>query len=314
MNRSHSSSQASQYKNKHHRNDHIYRRLQYRKDMTICVAAIAEVFEEEPRIVFCADRMISGRVQFELGNPKIFRLNDYCLVMMAGNPLKGGQIISKVQERLLDEDLVTNEIVKIVSEEYRNTMNETNEQRILSPKKLTIKKFYSQLNKFPKEFAEDIDEQLKEDPFDLSFLVCGIDNSEAHLFEVVSKGEINDYSSLGFAAIGSGAPQSIAELGKYQYGSNISLSHAIHLTYLAKKEAQRVGGIGVETDLGVLHVVDDKTTLWMADNDFVSMLDEQISKLKGYETQLQKETEIVISEKLYKQNKEDMKNIENKVE
>lgn len=277
------------------------RRLQYKKNMTICVAAIAEIFEDEPRIVFCADRLVSGQVQFEHGNSKISRLGDNCIIMMAGNPLKGAEIINRTIIQIKTNPHSIPDIVQIISKEYQKMVNETNEQIILSTRKMTIEEFYSKSNEMSEELVNKIDDELNHNPFELSFIICGIDNGEAHLYEVTDKGEINNYDSIGFVAIGSGAPQSIAELGKYQYGSNISLSQAIHLTYLAKKEAQRVGTVGDETDLGVIHNVDGQTALWMADKDFFGMLDQQIDKLKGYERQLQTETEGVISKRLYKQ-------------
>lgn len=267
--------------------------------MTICIATIAEA-DESPKIVFAADRLVSGQVQFEHGNPKIYELRKNCLLMLAGNPLKGSLIISSVVEQINKKSVPLKELANKVSIETRLLRNKTVEEQLLYPRSLTLEKFYSQIKQFPEWFADSIDDQLQEDPYQIDFLLFGIENDVPHLYQIRTNGEVNSYDSLGFAAIGIGAGQSIAELGRYQYGSNISLSQAINLTYLAKKEAERVSGVGKETDLEILYTnTSEEVDRWKADKDFLTMLDNQVLKLRGFEHQLQKETEKVISERLF---------------
>jgi len=267
--------------------------------VTICIATIAEA-DESPKIVFAADRLVSGQVQFEHGNPKIYELRKNCLLMLAGNPLKGSLIISSVVEQINKKSVPLKELANKVSIETRLLRNKTVEEQLLYPRSLTLEKFYSQIKQFPEWFADSIDDQLQEDPYQIDFLLFGIENDVPHLYQIRTNGEVNSYDSLGFAAIGIGAGQSIAELGRYQYGSNISLSQAINLTYLAKKEAERVSGVGKETDLEILYTnTSEEVDRWKADKDFLTMLDNQVLKLRGFEHQLQKETEKVISERLF---------------
>src|SRR6185437_15034485 len=275
------------------------RRLPDNTPVTICIATIAEA-DESPKIVFAADRLVSGQVQFEHGNPKIYELRKNCLLMLAGNPLKGSLIISSVVEQINKKSVPLKELANKVSIETRLLRNKTVEEQLLYPRSLTLEKFYSQIKQFPEWFADSIDDQLQEDPYQIDFLLFGIENDVPHLYQIRTNGEVNSYDSLGFAAIGIGAGQSIAELGRYQYGSNISLSQAINLTYLAKKEADRVSGVGKETDLEILYTNTSKEVdRWKADKDFLTMLDNQVLKLRGFEHQLQKETEKVISERLF---------------
>jgi len=279
--------------------DHVYRRLHLNMPVTICIATIAEA-DNYPKIVFSADRLLSGYVQFEHGNQKIFDLKKNCRLMLAGDPLKGGLIVSAVKKQIDTKEISITEIADVVSVECGKLRNKIAEQRILSPRGLTIKEFYSQIKLFPEWFSDSVDEELQEDPFQLSFLLFGVEKENPYLYEIKTNGEVNSYDSLGFAAIGIGAGQSIAELGRYQYGSNISLSQAIQLTYLAKKEAERVSGVGKETDLGILYTTNKgEVEEWRADKDFLKMLDNQILKMHGFELQLQKETESAIHDILY---------------
>ena len=283
------------------------RRLHNKPPMTICIAAISEA-QTSPKIVFAADRLVSGHVQFEHGNPKIFGLRSNCFLMLAGDPLKGSQVVSYVQKEISDKNIPIENIVNLVSKECIKLRNKTNEERILLPRNLTLEQFYNNMTKFPEWFADGLDEELQEEPYQLSFLLFGIDDGIAHLYEIRSHGEVYSYDTLGFAAIGIGAGQSISELGRFQYGSNIPLSQAIQLTYMAKKEAQRVGGVGRETDLGILYInTNNEIGIWRADKDFLDLLDNQLSKLRGFETQLQKETEEAISKIIYGPKQEEQK-------
>src|SRR5919106_6633210 len=85
--------------------DEFIRRLIYKKQVTICIAAICDV-ESNPTIVFCADHLVTGDVvQFETTQSKTRELATYCYAMQAGDALVSDMILENVKEKLSVEDV-----------------------------------------------------------------------------------------------------------------------------------------------------------------------------------------------------------------
>jgi hypothetical protein len=241
-------------------------------------------------------------VQFEIGNPKFESLKDNCYIMTAGEPLKGTQIISSLKAHLSEKrDMTIDEIVAKLSREYQNLRKKVIEERVLLTRGFTTDQFYQRFNTLPEWFARTIDQELLEEPFDLEFLVFGIENDRAHIYTVSEKGDVDCYDSIGFAAIGSGRAQALAEIARYPYSSTSSLGQALNLVYFAKKEAQRVAGVGAETDLGIMYITtEEDIAIWRADKEFLDLLDHEYDKLHSYHTAIHEETTKLIEDRIYK--------------
>ena len=88
--------------------------------MTVCIAAICEA-DKEPRITFCADRLVtdSNGLTFEQGKPKVDIISDNCFVMNAGLGHEADEIIDKVASIVSNEYSHTYPDIKIIAELFK---------------------------------------------------------------------------------------------------------------------------------------------------------------------------------------------------
>ena len=279
-------------KNKKHR---IQKRVTKEKLMTVCIAAIADASTPSPKIVFAADRLVSSWVNFESGVPKIRQLTNYAFVLIATNdaPIANG-IILKAEEQiksLCDERLTIEQIVKMISKECKNRLSDERERYVLSPFGLTYDGYITKSNDTSKELINDIAANLRdfEDSdyeFEAEFMIIGIEDRPL-IYIVNQKGDYTPSDYAGFATIGSGKYMAFPEITKFTYHPDVDMGQALVRVYNSKKIAERVGGVGKETDLGVLHITQDKNVaLWLADDVVKKLLDKGINDVKDQEIKI----------------------------
>ncbi|MDG6916571.1 MAG: hypothetical protein JRM85_03135 [Nitrososphaerota archaeon] len=267
--------------------------------MTICIAARCETDGGAPKIVFCADRMISAGLQFEHGEAKIQWLNPTSLVLVSSNDsLSSDMIVKNVQAKTGGSSMTTRQIVQIFKEECSKFKQARMERDILVPLGFTYESFWKRSTELPKDAIDHILGQLEnyDYAFQTQFVVIGIDQESqgayaSHIYIVDENGKdaLQDY--LGFGVIGSGSGTAYPDLTKLKWHRNISMTDSLVRIYSAKKAAERMGGVGTETDLYVLHVFEgtDKTRrvgLWEATTEVRRLLQ------SGIDANKQKETEI----------------------
>lgn len=82
--------------------DQFIKSIPHKKALTICIATICEANTNSPKIVFCADRMLTDQYgyTFELQRPKILQLATHCLVMEAGDASIGNTVIQHFNKRV----------------------------------------------------------------------------------------------------------------------------------------------------------------------------------------------------------------------
>jgi 20S proteasome alpha/beta subunit len=274
-----------------------YRKKEWwRFPMTVCVAAICErTFS--PKIIFSADRLVTSETEFELGLSKVQYITSNCLTMFAGDVLQGDRIVKNLLKRF--ENLPINEmnypideIVNILSEEYKKILNENIETEILSPLGLTIQSFPDKVDNLPDWMSINIISQIQNYDIDVEFLIFGVEIIEdgsqvAHLYKVSGKGTIECFDHIGFVAIGSGSSLARSEMTKYFQGPDSTMSETVYRVYVAKRAAERVPGVGAITDFGVLHMIEDMETKEMKPNTWDGGRNQQFIDLlnNAYHTQ-----------------------------
>jgi nitrogen regulatory protein PII len=272
--------------------------------LTICIAAIGDLQvlppnpNTAPKIIFCADRMISAGLQFEHGVPKIQALTPFCYVMMSSDDsLTSDMIIKNVQAEIAGRNLTVEEIVEVFEDEAKAFKQDKREADILVPLGLTYESITNASTTLPRDLANTVANLLLnyEYKFRCDFLVFGLDvqpnaspKVSPHLWVVNQDGDSKLYDYLGFAAIGNGANTAFPELTKLLWHQGITMVEAIVRVFNAKKAAERMGGVGQFTDLYVLHVpAPDRQPvmagLYRAPEDMMKLLDDGLAKLKGVE-------------------------------
>lgn len=277
-----------------------YKRVRYlktRQPLTVCIAAICDVKTASPKIVFAADRLISAEIQFEHKPGKITRLSDYCYVMTSSDDaLRSNMIVQQVIDQFQARNLlIIKEIADLFSKVCIDEKSKQREHDVLGPLGLNYETFRRNSKDISSEMVREITTSLTyyQYRFESEFLILGIDiepQPKAHIYTVDQDGKCKLGDFLGFAVIGIGRSLAFPELTKFPYAPNdIDWQQSMLRVYYAKRVAERIGGIGRQTDLFVLHVTkDDKNggvvpMRWRVNDDTRELLDKGIEKLKQSE-------------------------------
>jgi hypothetical protein len=265
--------------------------------MTVCIAALAEANTQTPKIVFAADRLVSAGVNFENALPKIKALTPYAWVLISSNDaLASDLIVVKAQETIAKEigagkTLSVSQIVDILSNECKIKMKSEKEKQVLTDRfDLTFSEFKKISKDLHEKLIHDIIVELDNFEYGLisQFLVVGID-SAAHIYVVHQDGNIQLCDITGFATVGDGGYLAYPEITKFTYNPNVQLGEALVRVYNAKKVAERVGGVGKQTDIAVLHVYinpDNKermVLIWEAPPELRALLDKEMEEIRNQE-------------------------------
>jgi 20S proteasome alpha/beta subunit len=282
---------------KKNKRDRIRKREHEGQPMTVCVAAIAEMNTSYPKIVIAADREVTTDwISYTSGVGKIRELTKYCWVMIStNNALVSNDIISKSIERLNlffkdhpDEKLAIEQIVELISQECKFKLDIERERFVLSPHGLSYDSYIEKSKNISREHIEIITDDLKEFEsynynFRAEFLVFGIDTTP-HIFTIVQNGQYVSSDFEGFAIIGGGKSTAFPEFTKYLFRPDLHWLTVLHRVYTSKKVAERVGGVGPDTDLIVFHMTEEGDIFpWQAYDDTKLLLDASMKKVRDAE-------------------------------
>lgn len=261
--------------------------------MTICLAVISDMNTTSPKIVFAADRLITMVTNFESGVSKISMLMNNSYVAVSSNQgLMSDLIIRKVQERIKKsieskKPPTINQISDWFSIECKNRLKSEIEDAVLFRYDLSYDEFKDQSKNLHEDVVQDIIDKFDryESNFSTSFLLVGIENSKPYIFTIDQNGYVNLWNSVGFATIGEGAFLAHNEITKYPYNPNMPLKDTVPLVYYSKKASERTSGIGENTDLAILYIVQEKNveTIWVIDDEIKSAFDTEIGEMKKAE-------------------------------
>jgi hypothetical protein len=230
--------------------------------VTICAAVLAA---NSKAIVCIADKALtfdSGQeggpplqsIQWDSDSTKIVPLNQKgILCMFAG----GEDGVSRVLSKLLARDTLgatVEEIKKTVEDDFKESIEEIVQIRILNPNLLTKGQYIlamsgQSVNPFIRSLAERVDN------FDLNceMLICGFAASgEPFILYAVSKGLVDDMARTGFQAIGSGWPYVHARLLWSRHERAHSVGRVLFDIFNAKASAEMDPHVGFDWDAHVI--------------------------------------------------------------
>lgn len=283
--------------------------------MTVCIATICEA-ETSPKIVYCADRLQTSVFSFE-HTPKVEYWGN-AIVMSSGKTSVCKSIIETAEKAIRENYTRGQETYQIYNfAEYiktasKNYFKKEAEERFLNSRGLKFEEFYTKLKDYPEWFAKDIDSDIKklEEDFEVSFIVAGLDNEGAQIYEIERNGKSTHKNYLGFSIIGEGGYLSLPEITKDKYSINASLGEVVFRVFNAKSVSERVGSVGKETDLGVLFIRQKEgekekpfIEKWDAGSEFKAYLENVIGQLRKNETKYVESITKQLNETFYPQKK-----------
>jgi 20S proteasome alpha/beta subunit len=242
------------------RKDEFIRCLRRNKPVTICIAAICDSFVDEPvvpKIVFCADHLVSSLVEFEHDIPKFKTLTDRCLVATAGDAVSSDMVLENVKERLSQPNTAATrikEIVELVRQECRRLDDEEIDRNVLAKYNLArsnMPNVDSQV--MTAKIIDEISDYHRNKP-KFQFILFGFDSvREPHIHVLDQDGNDELADSLGFASIGSGSLLAFLYMTEHRFSPADDAQRAIPIVYFAKKVSERAQGVGRLTDLVIVY-------------------------------------------------------------
>lgn len=227
--------------------------------MTVCIAAICNGGRS---VVVCADRMFTNpglSVEFETSERKIETIGKSCVVMPAGNSVNATEVIEDVRRKMgNDPKPKFPEIAEIFRQEYASVRNKMVYQNVIVPMLgADFEQFRTRLplptylEKQPNAF-QAIGAMSAQQNLQVELLICGIDNTGAHLFHVTNPGIYGQLDKLGYAAVGSGGIHATIRLSLSGQTKSRDLSETLADVYNAKRAAEVAPGVGEATDIAVI--------------------------------------------------------------
>ena len=267
--------------------------------MTVCIAAVCEQVNV---VVGISDRMITfGEIAFEPSQTKFQALThsatDQIVVMFAGASPLHSDIWYLVQDEIYRGSKPVGEctvkgVAEMYSRHYIATRAKHAERAVLAPLGLTLHTFLANQSAMKSKLVTKLADELRlfgqgDESFDVSAIVCGLDRSigdpAGHIY-VVNNGKVECADDIGFAAIGNGDWHANSQLMLGGHNREASLAQTMFLIYSAKKLAEVVEGIGIETDM--FTVRSDMVHIYHGDDFRIERLDEIYQKTEEKKREL----------------------------
>lgn len=224
--------------------------------MTICIAAICD---EGKSVVVASDKMVTANflaLEFEHPGSKVEYLTPTCFALSAGDALAGTELFRSCRALVNQLNAPTIEIiVNEVTNQFSNLRRMRAEEKILTPRGLSLKSFYIDglMGKLHPEMAFGIDREITQFRFPIELIVTGVDSSGAHIYSISDPGSAEVYDKLGYHAIGSGQRHALYTIIDAEYSSTKGLNEAAYIVYEAKRRAELAPGVGDATQMFIIN-------------------------------------------------------------
>ena len=230
--------------------------------MTIGIGIICA---DESRVVLASDTMVTNQalsLEFEHENQKVTKLSENCVALTAGDALAHTELFGNVRSLIaqLRQPSVVG-IVENIKNTYQTIRKRQIEERILKPKGFeSILHFYQIQTSLIPDVAMSIQIQIDQYKYGLEILVAGVDNGQAHIYGISDPGTSYCFDSIGFHAVGSGAPHALNTLIAKGANSEVAFYEALMIVYEAKKISEKAPGVGgTVTDISFMDSKSIKT-------------------------------------------------------
>lgn len=220
--------------------------------MTVCIAAL---YNRGKGFVLASDQMLTIHypMAYEYENEefdKITRISDkapmYCL--SAGNAIFANEIIDTARNRIENEAIsLVDKAAKVVRDTYMQYRMLRLIRSELETRGLDLSSYYKNHKGLLPEIVQLIDRNFRTSNLGVEFIVVGDDGSGCHIYTIIHPGDMYCNDSIGYAAIGIGAPHVIYHMIENNYRKSSSRETIIKLVGDAKKRSQVAPGVGEKT-------------------------------------------------------------------
>ncbi len=222
--------------------------------MTVCIAAICK-----EGLVCVADRQgtnSSNGFKSTLPHPKILQLHERIFALIADDMSLQMELIQETLNKSLNRDetspITVKEVVAHYRDAYAEKCQEDFEMTVLVKQGLTYKTFFEKQRngELSKTFIDFIAQALKDHPmpYGTETIIAGKDRSGTHIYRI-DNGKVTLQSAKGYAVIGNGWDIAESQFALAKFNKRWSDTEVGFLSYVAKKRAETIEGVGNETDV-----------------------------------------------------------------
>jgi len=226
-------------------------------EMTVCIGALCSNLEGEPSeaVVVASDRMVTlgGHTEFEHDVPKITPIARTILALVSGDALRGSRLVRDLASSVPAGPMTVEDVAKMAVSRYVEHRRRQIESEIFTPRGITMAEFYHGLQTgLVAGLVSHIDGQVVSYNYDVDLLIGGVDETGGHLYRVHNPGELMDFATIAFTAIGSGALHALQMFIGLDHTAERSLRESVFSVYAAKRRAEVAPGVGKHTDLAII--------------------------------------------------------------
>lgn len=168
--------------------------------------------------------------------------------LISGDVLFANEVIDKAREQAREQGInVVNGIAELIRSSYQDVRRERVIRNELEPRGLNINSYYQSHQRLLPNVVQMIDKAFVSYNPRVELLVAGIGDSIYHLFTVINPGDCYCHDSIGYAAIGSGAPHAIYSLIDSEYKKSFGKDKVAELIEKAKQRSEVAPGVGTKT-------------------------------------------------------------------
>jgi 20S proteasome alpha/beta subunit len=216
--------------------------------MTVCVAAICS---SKTAVVCAADHAVSRENMGSETIDKIVQVEDSCVALIAGNVPLQTEILIRVQRAIKNREPIgkpsVEEMAEFFEDAYLEIWQKGIENEVLRYYGISREIWEHGQATLSNETIQAVRDGIENLPRrDVATIVAGVDDTGAHLW-TVTNGSKECFDMLGYACIGEGAELAVLEFLKVNYQPDAFFTDAIYCSWIAKKQAERVYGVGNRT-------------------------------------------------------------------
>lgn len=217
--------------------------------MTVCIAAL---YNKGEGFVLVSDQMLTihypmayqyENEEFEKISKLTSKADIYCL--SAGNALFASEMIDIAKKRIENETITS---VDDAAQTVRSAYMESRMSRLvrsqLETRGLDLDSYYRHHKSLLPDIVTLIDKSFATANIGVEFIVVGYDGSKCHIYTIIHPGDVYCNDSIGYAAIGIGAPHVIYHMIENNYRKSANRETITKLVENAKKRSQVAPGVG----------------------------------------------------------------------
>lgn len=258
--------------------------------VTVCIAALCQGDDGDPRAVVATDRMVTlgNIIEFEHTVPKAALASPFAIAMVAGDSLIGTRIALQVASQTAATQPPIAEISQRLAKGYEASREEQLSEQILRLRGLDLGTYYQAHTSLNPQIVAMLDNQMSQFNLGVELLLAGVDPSGAHIHMVQNPGGTDRLLDIiGYAAIGSGAIHALQSMIGFRHGPDAAYLPTVFRVYASKKRAEVAPGVGLDTDMAVISV---HGVHWLTDDERAS--------LDGMYEDFRSSTDAALTEKL----------------